>query len=239
MKIIALIPARGKSKGIPAKNIRIINGKPLIAYTIEQALQSAQFTDVFVNTDSEEIAEISLKYGAKIPFLRPESLAEDNSKTIDVVRHAIPIYEKLSDFQAVMLLQPTTPFRRKKDYEQVAFFLETGSKCVVSYSEPSEHPSRMRYIDSSGISEIMNEHNSLRRQELAAVFVRNGAFYGFLKNLPFEEETLISKIHTPLFMDRFGGINIDTPFDMAVAELLLKQYYNNDFFEKGEVFGHF
>lgn len=238
MKFIALIPARGGSKGVPEKNIKIIKGKPLIAYTIEQALKSGIFSEVFVNTDSAEIAEIALKTGAKVPFLRPSDLATDNSGTLDVVKHSIPLYEKISDFDAVFLLQPTSPFRRMKDFIETKKLLENGSLCVVSYSEPNEHPSRMRFIDEKGVREVVSEPNSLRRQELSPVFVRNGAIYAFMKSLPFEENSLVTKNHKPVFMDSFATINIDSPFDMMLAELIFEKFYDDRFFE-GECVGDF
>ncbi len=225
MKYIAVIPARGGSKGVPNKNIREIKGKPLIAYTIEQALSCGLFQKVFVNTDCEKIKTEAEKYGAEVPFLRPDHLATDKATTIDTIRHAIPEYEKVSDFDAVFLLQPTSPFRSRKSFLEA---IEGVKKCgsAVSYSPPKEHPSRMRYIQNGKVTPVMEEPDTLRRQELPELFVRNGAIYAFLKELPFQADSLIPDRHHPVIMEEMAGINIDTPFDMKMAELFLQQNFD-------------
>jgi CMP-N,N'-diacetyllegionaminic acid synthase len=112
MKILAIIPARGGSKGVPGKNIKELGGKPLIAYTIESALQSALLTKVIVSTDSLEIMEIAQQWKAEVPFQRPAELAEDDTTSLAVVQHSLRFYEEKGEgFDAVCLLQPTSPFR--------------------------------------------------------------------------------------------------------------------------------
>lgn len=221
MKLIAIIPARGGSKGIPGKNIKEINGKPLIAYSIEQALDSGVFDHVFVNTESKEIADIAKKYGAKVPFLRPDELAEDRAKTISVIKHGITEYRLICDFDAVVLMQPTSPFRRKADLLETKRLLEIGVRAIASYSPAQEHPSRMKMIKENRVQELIPEPETLRRQDMKQVFVRNGAIYAFTKEVPFELDTLLPENHYPLIMDDFASVNIDEPFDMLVAELLI------------------
>ncbi len=221
MKAIAIIPARGGSKGVPKKNIKEINGKPLIAYTINQAIKSGIFQEIFVNTDSDEISKIAKKFRANVPFLRPKELATDTATTLDVIKHAIKEYEKLVDFDTVFLLQPTSPFRKKEDFLTAFNILKSKAKSLASYSEASEHPSRMKFIENNTVFDILQEPKSLRRQEMKKVFVRNGAIYAFSKEIPFKENTLLPKNHFPLIMDEFASINIDTPFDMMIAELVL------------------
>ena len=221
MRCIAIIPARGGSKGVPDKNIKDINGKALIGYTIEQALECNLFEKVFVNTDSVRIKEVAESFGAEVPFLRPDYLATDSATTLDTVCHAISFYERYVDFEGVFLLQPTSPFRDKKSFDDAYRGVkERGS--AVSYSPPREHPSRMRFIESGRVSNVMEEPKSLRRQDLPAVFVRNGAIYAFHKKIPFTKKSLIPKNHYPIIMDEMAGINIDTHFDMKIAEFCFK-----------------
>ena len=226
MKNIAIIPARGGSKGVPKKNIKQINGKPLIAYTIEQALNSEIFQKVFVNTDSKEIANISKTFGAEIPFIRPKELASDTATTLEVVKHAIKEYEKLIDFDTIFILQPTSPFRTKKDFFTAIKILRKADS-LASYSVASEHPSRMKFIENNQVIDILKEPQSLRRQEMKKVFVRNGAIYALKKQIPFKLNTLLPKNHFPLIMNELASINIDTHFDMMIAELILTYRKNN------------
>ena len=116
-KILPLIPARGGSKGVKNKNIHEVNNKPLIQYTIETAISTNIFDHIFVSTDSEKIAEVSLKLGAKVPFIRPESLAQDESNSIDVMKHALEWFNenKGLQFEYLLLLQPTSPLRNEND----------------------------------------------------------------------------------------------------------------------------
>ena len=119
MKVLGLIPARGKSKGIPRKNIKNLCGKPLIAWTIEESLKSKKLDNVVVSTDDEEIADIAQKYGADVPFMRPAELAGDSTSGIDTVLHAI---DELPDFDSVLLLQPTSPLRTSTDIDSIINF---------------------------------------------------------------------------------------------------------------------
>src|SRR5258705_10156292 len=112
MKILSIIPARGGSKGVPGKNIKLLNGKPLLAFTSEIALQSKYLTEVIVSTEDEQIVEVAKSLGIKVPFIRPTELAQDNTPTIDVIIHALQWYENQNIFfDAVCLLQATSPFR--------------------------------------------------------------------------------------------------------------------------------
>jgi CMP-N,N'-diacetyllegionaminic acid synthase len=125
-KIIAIIPARGGSKGLPGKNIKRLAGKPLIAWTIEQAKKSGWIDKLIVDTDDEKIAEIARKYGAEVPFLRPKELAQDKSSIYDVIFHALDWFKKIGlDFDSVALLEPTSPLRKDDDIDNaVRLFLK-------------------------------------------------------------------------------------------------------------------
>ena len=138
-KILAIIPARGGSKGLPGKNIKKLAGKPLIAWTIDQAKKSKYIDKLIVSTDSKEIAEISKKYGAEIPFLRSKKLAQDNSSIYDVIFDAINWFKKNNiDFDLIILLEPTSPLRENNDIDNaVELFINNWDKAnsLVSVSE--------------------------------------------------------------------------------------------------------
>ncbi len=229
-KYIAIIAARGGSKGVPGKNLKEIGGKPLIAHSIKQAYTAGFFKHVFVNTDDKTIAEEAVKYGAEIPFMRPEHLATDTATTLDTLLHAIKEYEKICDFQSVFLLQPTSPFRRDKDFKSVLDVMEKGAEAATTYSPAQEHPSRMKIIRNNRVHDIVKEPKSLRRQETSCVVVRNGSIYAFRKNLPYEAGTLIPPSHEPVMTDNFSAVNIDTPFDLLVAKLLWENAWHKTTF---------
>jgi len=132
-KILALIPARGGSKGLPRKNIKPLLGKPLIAWTIEQSLASKYLDKVVVSTEDKEIAEISKKYGAEVPFIRPKELAKDDTPSIDVVLHAIDFLEKKELFNIIVLLQPTSPLRTISDIDNsIEFLFSKNAQAIIS-----------------------------------------------------------------------------------------------------------
>ena len=139
-EVLAIIPARGGSKRLPGKNIKDLNGKPLIAWTIDAALRSKYIDKSVVSTDDEIIAEISQKYGAEVPFIRPKELATDTASSIDVILHAINFYKtKGEPFEYVILLQPTSPLRTTEDIDHAFEMLNEETKAIVSVCE-TEHP---------------------------------------------------------------------------------------------------
>ena len=149
-KIIAIIPARGGSKGIPGKNIKQICGKPLIAWTIKQALSSRYIDEVFVSTDSKKIATVSKKYGAGVPFLRPAKYALDSSPTSDAVIHTLDTFEAMGKkFDYLMVLEPTSPLRKRNDIDSSIKLIATGKKadCLISVGQVhTEHPMIIKKI---------------------------------------------------------------------------------------------
>ena len=183
MKILGVIPARGGSKSVNKKNIAEIAGFPLIYYTINEAKKISLFTDLIVSTDDKEIANISKKYGAKVPFMRPLEIAQDDTLSIDVLKHSLFEMEKIknTEYDAVMMLQPTSPFRNEKHIdESIKIFKETNADSVVSVvSVEGYHPFRMkRMIGHSLINYIDQGFEDMRpRQVLPKVFIRNGAIY--------------------------------------------------------------
>lgn len=219
--LLALIPARGGSKGIPRKNVRSIAGKPLIGWTIDAALSSRVFARVVVSTEDSEIAEIARVCGAEVPFMRPAELSGDDTSGIAPVLHAL---DELPGFDAVVLLQPTSPLRSASDIAEVVALARTsGARSVVSVSEPDAHPQWTYRMDSDGaLSPWEAQAGAARRQELEPAFALNGAIYYSQCDLLRETGALVGPgtIGYPMPAER--SIDIDTPLDWRMAELLLK-----------------
>lgn len=225
--ILGVIPARGGSKGIPDKNIRLLAGKPLIAYTIEAGRASRLLTDVVVTTDSERIAEIAVALGAKVPFLRPKELATDDAKTIDAVRHAVLEYERRNDLlvDVVVLLQPTSPLRTAKDIDTaiVQYRESPDARSLVScYDATSVHPAIMYRQGRKGrLQAYLKGAVALRRQKFEQLYVRNGAIYIAGRELVVGENLMYDDNPHGYVMPRERSINIDEPFDLEIAACLL------------------
>lgn len=221
-RTLALIPARGGSKGIPRKNIRAIAGKPLIAWTIEAALRSGLLDAVVVSTDDAEIAEVARQAGAQVPFLRPAELAQDGTPGIDPVLHALGA---LPGFGAVLLLQPTSPLRSTADID-ACLALAHGRQAVsvVSVSEPDTHPewtyrlggdqTLRRFVDAAPVA---------RRQDLPPVVALNGALYYAQTDWLLQGRRLVAPETLAYVMPRARAIDIDTPLDWQIADMLLKE----------------
>ncbi len=227
--MLGLIPARGGSKGIPGKNIKTLGDKPLIAYTIEAALNSNMLDDVIVSTDSEEIAFIAKQFGAKVPFIRPKHLANDKARSIDAVIHCIEELEKQSKlYDAICLLQPTSPFRKVGDIDAaIGLFIEKGTDSLVSVIDvPHEYnPHWVFEEDKRGYLKISTGEKTIisRRQDLPSAFIRNGAIYltqsEVLKNGSFYGNT------TAYYrMQSTGHVNLDTMEDWNKAERIIQKY---------------
>lgn len=226
-KILAVIPARGGSKGVPKKNIKLLNGIPLIAYSILEAKKCKFITELCVSTDSEEIAEVAKKYDANVPFLRPAELATDSALSIDTIKHALEFYRKKgSNFDYVVLLQPTTPFRTAKVIDDAIEKLHaTGCDSIVSMVDVgANHPARMYNIQNDKLVSIMDEGISMRpRQELPPVYIRSGDIYAATKDTVEKFNSMMGKDCRPVFVDPKNAVNIDNMMDFKIAELLMKQ----------------
>lgn len=220
MKILGLIPARGGSKGIPRKNIKPIAGKPLIAWTIEAALKSSQLSTVVVSTEDSEIGEVARLYGALTPFVRPSKLAQDDTPGIDPVLHAL---SAMPEFDAVVLLQPTSPLRTSADIDDfVSFALNKNASCVMSVTEADKHPYWMYSLEEGVLRPVVAVREYTRRQDLPPVYAANGALYfarsGWLK----QNRTFISPETMGFVMPRERSLDIDTIVDWKLAEMLLR-----------------
>lgn len=225
-KILAIIPARGGSKGIPYKNIMDICGKPLIAYSIEAAKKSKYIDYTLVSTDDTKIKEVSLKYGASVPFLRPEEISNDTAKSIDVVIHGINyLKENGEEFDYVVLLQPTSPLRTCKDIDEaIETLIKREEESLVSVCEVEENPVLMRVIKDNSLQEIMNfDGDNLRRQDLPTVYIFNGALYINKVSMLLKDKAFVDKKTLPYIMEKEKSIDIDNKIDAKLAELILKE----------------
>ena len=229
MNVLGLTLARGGSKGIPRKNIVDFNGKPLIAHSIEQALKSNLGGRVVVSTEDEEIAEISLKYGAEVPFLRPQELAEDHVLDLPVFVHAIKWLEEHENFQADLIihLRPTAPYRKPEWIDEVVQLLKNNPSAdsVRSVSEPDKHPFRIFEIDNQGyLDPIMKDRHPepylLRRQDLPKMFYYNCVIDVTRPETIFQKASMTGDRLLPFIMDPKDVIDIDEPRDLQVARAL-------------------
>lgn len=222
--MIAIIPARGGSKGLPGKNIMLLNGKPLIAYTIEAALKSKYITDVIISTDDKDIYDIALEYGAKDTFLRPARLAEDKSIAIDNYIYTIDRLEKEFNYniEEFVVLQPTSPLRIVSDIDDaVELFYEKKADSVISYCEEHHPIAWHKYIDKNGRLEEIFDNNILRnRQEIRTSYYPNGAIYVF-KYTTIKNNTYYTSKTYPYIMPRIRSVDIDTIDDFSYVEYLL------------------
>jgi len=227
-KYLALIPARGGSKGIPKKNTRPLMGKPLITHTIEAALQSRHRLRVVVSTDDEETAKIAQAAGAEIPFLRPAELAQDDTPAFPVVLHALQWLKQHEGYQpeVVVLLQPTSPLRRAEHIDEgIKLLLETNADSLVSVCEVEHSPYWMRVLDDDGRVKpfVESTREFSRRQDLPPVYRLNGALYVTKRRVIMEEERLLGDDVRALIMSPEDSIDIDDKVDFLLAELLLKR----------------
>lgn len=230
MEILALITARGGSKGLPQKNLRPLAGKPLIAWTIEVALASRGLRRVIVSTDDEEIAKISQQLGAEVPFLRPRELAQDDSDHIAVVEHSIQWldeHEKTSP-EFIMLLQPTSPLRTVEDIEtSIKIAQMNDAIAVVSVCEIKSHPYLSKRILDDGrlIDFIPFNGKDFRRQVIPTVYAPNGAIYLNHCQPLFRERTFMPKGTYAYVMPPERSLDIDSRWDFHLVELILRNSY--------------
>jgi CMP-N,N'-diacetyllegionaminic acid synthase len=220
--VVAIIPARGGSKAVPRKNVRDVAGMPLIAWTIKSAQQSAAFSRVVVSTDDTEIAAVANAWGAEVPFLRPGRLATDSAGSLEVVEHALS--EIGGDFDAVMLLQPTSPLRSYGDItEAVAVLRSRDADAVVSVTAAAHPPEWFCHIAGDGTllpNDSLKE--SSQRQSAGALYQLNGAIYLIRAQALRAERTFIPPKTLAYVMPQDRSLDIDTEFDLQVAALVLR-----------------
>lgn len=222
--ILGIIPARSGSKGIKDKNIINLNGKPLIAYSIEAGLESKYIDKVVVSTDGEEIAKVARKYGAEVPFLRPDYLATDTSKTIDAIIHCIDEMKKMGEeYDYIVLLQPTQPLRQAWHIDEaIELIMDKKEEALVSVSKVKDHPILMRTIDENGYAKNLLECSSTqRRQDFQNFYKVNGAIYINKINENLNNETSLNDNKLVYIMDEKYDVDIDEMLDLQIAEIAL------------------
>ncbi len=223
--MIAIIPARCASKGLPGKNIKDLLGKPMIAYTIEEALKSTYITDVIISTDCEKIEKVAIEYGAKSLFLRPKYLASDSAKAIDNYIYTI---DRLNDefgynIKDFAVLQPTSPLRVAKDIDHaINLFKKKDADSVISYTE-EQHPIEWhKYITSEGKFEnLFEDEKLLNRQAFKKSYYPNGAVFVFKYHL-IKQEKYYSQNSFGYIMPRLRSVDVDTLDDFKYIEFLMK-----------------
>ncbi|UGA57359.1 acylneuraminate cytidylyltransferase family protein [Vibrio sp. VB16] len=225
-KVTAVIPARSGSKRLPKKNILPLAGKPMIAWTIEAALGSGLIDEVIVSTNSEEVKAISLKYGAKVPFLRPKTLSSDTASTDDVLLHAIQELQ-LDSTDIIVLLQPTSPLRSEIDIDASLSLLQDQSLCgVVTVCECEHSPLWSNCLPTNHRmgNFIEKEHALSRSQDLATYYRLNGAVYGYkVAYLEEHKSRYYSDKIVASIMSKESSIDVDTKMDFEFAEFLLQR----------------
>ncbi len=224
MRVLALIPARGGSKGVPRKNIKPLAGKPLLAYTAEAALAAQRLTRVVLSTDDEEIAAVGRACGLDVPFLRPAELAQDTTPTLPVVQHALRwLLEQGETFDALCLLQPTNPLRRAAEIDACLelFATQQADTVFTVLRVPAEHNPHWVYFktDDGSLRLSTGEATPIpRRQDLPAAFHREGSVYVTRTEIVLEQNSLYGQRVLGFEIDPSRSVNIDTLADWARAE---------------------
>lgn len=224
MKTLAIITARSGSKGLKDKNIRLLNGKELIAYTIEAAIESNCFDEVMVSTDSKEYAEISIKYGAKVPFLRSKETASDEASTRDAILEVLSNYEKSGKtFDRFMILQPTSPLRTSENIrEAFKAYDSMGADGIVSICEAEHSPLWCNTLpDNKSLKGFIRSEANTRRQSLDTYYRLNGAIYLYNTAYYINNENSYGEKVYAYIMDVSESVDIDSLMDFYVAETLL------------------
>ncbi|MCF2700356.1 acylneuraminate cytidylyltransferase family protein [Fusobacterium mortiferum] len=230
-KVLAIIPARSGSKGIKNKNIKELNEKPLISYTIEVARESEIFEDIVVSTDSEKYAEISKEYGAIVPFLREEKLSSDTASSLDVILDVLEKMEKLGKrYETLVLLQPTSPLRTVENLKEAYnLYLKNKANAVVSVCEMEHSPlwSNILPIDNK-MDGFLKKIGNKNRQQLEKYYRINGAIY--IANIEYFKryKDFYYKNSYAYIMSRENSIDIDEEIDFKIAEFLMKEKGNKN-----------
>lgn len=229
MRILCVIPARGGSKGLPKKNIMLMNGKPLIYYSIAEAKKSKYIDRIIISTDDKDIAEVALEYGAEVPFLRPGELAKDDTPGNLPVVHAVEWLKDNQEYAAdyVVLLQPTSPLRTSQDIDRaMETVLQSKANYLASVAKVNEQPFWMRTIEGGKLKPLISPDESkkaLRRQDLPEVYVLNGAIYIYKADVLINNPYMKGEEPSPYIMPRERSIDIDKILDFKIAEMLIME----------------
>lgn len=222
--VVAVITARANSKGLPGKNMMDLGGRPLIEHSMDIACRS-EFDAVLLSTDIDEaILLAGLKYPKiEVPFKRPEHLCTDTATHVEIIDHLLEYFRSAGrNFEHIVLLQPTTPFRTVEEMNRGVGLLKTGAESVIGVAPVMHHPADYLYKDSDGkVRYLMPEFKSMRRQEFPPVYFNNGAFYGCSVDFFRKKRDFYDENSEFLIMDEKSLIDIDTAFDMKLARALV------------------
>jgi CMP-N,N'-diacetyllegionaminic acid synthase len=225
-KILCIIPARSGSKGIPEKNIKLLCGKPLIAYSIEQALKTDLIDRTIVSTDDEKIAKISRNFGAETPFIRPARLATDESSTLDVLLHSIDWFKNNEGlhYDIILLLHANTPLRNKNDIRKcVEILVDQNADNVFSVAPARNNPYfNMVEVDEKNKVRLIKDGNFQNRQSAPSVYDMNSSIYTWWADILVQNKSIYlpkTRIH---IMPRERSIDIDENIDFRIAQMIMK-----------------
>ena len=219
-RVLGIISARGGSKRLPGKNLIPLQGKPLIAWTIEAGLTSNCIDRLILSTDNPEISKVALKFGCEVPFVRPQEIATDEASSVDVVKHAL---SQISGYDYFVLLQPTSPFRRGSHIDE-AFNMMCAAEAnsCVSICKSTESPKWMLTINGDGyISRLIKDNGEIKELNNIEAYIPNGAIYISEINKFLSEESFYSNETFPYVMSLEHSVDIDTNYDLKFAESLL------------------
>lgn len=222
-KVLAVIPARGGSKGVPRKNIKPLGSKPLVAWTIDEAKKSAYIDRLIVSTDDEEIAEVAMKYGCEVPYMRPAELAQDDTSGLAPVLHALKM---ISGYDYVVLLQPTSPLRTVGDIDgSIEKCIDLVANACVTVTLSDKPPYWMYQFHAEDRLKPVIELNQqiIRRQDAPDVYVLNGAVYVAQIDWFLQQQTFLSEETIGYVMPKNRSHDIDTHLDFLLVEEVLKQ----------------
>jgi CMP-N,N'-diacetyllegionaminic acid synthase len=228
--IVALIPARSGSKRVPDKNIRLLAGHPVMAYTITAALQSEIFSSVIVSTDSERYADIARYYGAEVPFLRPVELAGDVSPDIEWIEYTLnKLEEDGRKYDCFSILRPTSPFRRPETIQRAwqAFLSEEGVDSLRAVEKCRQHPGKMWVVRGKRMMPLLplsppeQPWHSSQYQSLPEVYVQNASLEIAWKRVVLDERTIAGTVLMPFLTEGYEGFDVNSPYDWELAEKLV------------------
>ena len=222
-KVLAIIPARGGSRGVPRKNIRPLAGKPLLAWTIEEAKKSKYIDRLILSSEDQEIIEVARSLGCEIPFIRPQVLAQDDTPGIEPVLHALTI---LPGYHLVVMLQPTSPLRLVSDIDGcIEQCVQQNAPACVSVTEAEQNPYWMyRMTPDNRLQPLLEiKNNIIRRQNLPSVWMLNGAVYAAKSDWLKEKKTFLTDETIGCRMPAERSVDVDTELDFQKARVLLEQ----------------
>lgn len=230
VSVLAIVPARGGSKGLPGKNVRLLAGKPMLAYTLESAQACERIARTIVSTDDVDIAAVARRYGAETPFIRPAELAGDMVTDLPVFQHALRWLQDHEGYapDVVAHLRPTAPLRRAEHIRAgIERLLETGADSVRSVCRAGQHPHKMWMVDRGWLTPYIHsdqaipEAYNLPRQQLPEAFVQNGSVDVMWRSTIMDLNSMTGRRIAALVMEPLESVNVDDEIDFITAEVLL------------------